>query len=59
MIGNNTMELNGATMCQIVQHYFNTVLFAEGKAPVVDEVRGTGNGTFVVKTEAPAKEADK
>lgn len=55
MTGNNKIELNGATMRVIVQHYFETVLFKEGHVPIVDEVRGIAQGpggyTFEVSTK--------
>ncbi len=61
MKGNNTMELNSGTMAEIVQHYFDTVLFAAGKAPKVSSVSSSLSGsvrTFEVKVcDNPASEA--
>ncbi len=53
MQGKNTMELNEATMKKVVQHYFDTVLFAEGKSPVVTNVKGNNYG-FTVEVEGEA-----
>lgn len=41
MIGNNSFTLNEATMKAAVQHYLDTVLFVEGKAPNVEGVTAT------------------
>lgn len=35
MKGNNVFTVNEATMCEIVQHYFNTVLF---KDTIADQI---------------------
>ena len=53
LIGNNEISLNGATMMAAIQHYFDTVLFAEGKAPTVTSVKGPVggyDGAFTVST---------
>ena len=50
MKGNNAIILNSATMKTVVQHYFDTVLFATGQAPTVDAVGYDGaNRQFEVK----------
>ena len=38
LAGKNVLRLNGATMCRIVQHYFDTVLFEPSMSPEVDLV---------------------
>lgn len=51
--GVNTFEFNTATMIEIVQHYFKTVLFADGKSPIVSNVEHTKQGyalTFTITT---------
>lgn len=60
MIGNNTIELNQATMCAALQHYFDTVLFAPGMAPKVSKVRGevVNNHTGVFEVETEEKQPD-
>ena len=45
MKGNNKIELNGATLIAMAQHYFDTVLFAKGQSPEVTEVTPSRNGT--------------
>lgn len=52
MKGNNTLELNEATMIEAVQYWLECQ-FAEGKAPIVKSVTG-GSGmtkTFEGKLE--------
>ena len=44
MIGTNTMSLNEATVIAAMQHYFDTVIFAPGKAPKVTGVTQEGVG---------------
>ena len=39
MTGENTMELNEATMKRAVQHYFDTVLFRTGNSPTIESVK--------------------
>lgn len=59
MIGSNSLVLNQATMTAAMQHYFDTVLFAEGKSPKVKNVKQE-NGhtpTFTVEVETPKEEA--
>jgi hypothetical protein len=59
MKGSNTMEFNSATMEQIVQHYFDTVLFKEGQVPKVTSVMGKtemGVSSFTVRTSEKEEE---
>jgi hypothetical protein len=35
MIGNNEISLNEATVIEAIQFYFDTVLFAPKKAPII------------------------
>lgn len=53
MIGNNEMSLNAATIMAAIQHYFDTVLFAEGKSPKVTDVNMTSSvgKTFIIRIE--------
>ena len=54
MNGTNKIHLNGSTMREIVQHYFNTVLFKEGQAPFVKNVTySTSDYYFEVETNQP------
>lgn len=43
MIGNNSFTLNEATMKAAVQHYFDTVLFVDGKSPKIEGVTATSS----------------
>lgn len=55
MIGNNSFSFNEATVIEIFQHYFNTVLFTEGKAPHVKNVKSSneyGGSMFLVSTDS-------
>jgi hypothetical protein len=47
MTGENSVRLNQATMVAVVQHYFDTMLFARGEAPLVGRVE-------IVDTDYPA-----
>lgn len=52
MIGKNTLKLNEATVKAALQHWFDTVTFAAGKAPKVLSVAQGPYGTeFVVDVE--------
>ena len=55
MTGNNTIDMCPALMAEIVQHYFNTVLFAAGKAPKVTGVGHFNNIFRVTMNEAGKK----
>ena len=44
MKGNNTLELNEATMIDAIQYWLDAQ-FVQGKAPVVKSVKG-GTGTY-------------
>ena len=46
LIGQNEISLNTVTMNAAIQHYFDTVLFAEGKSPKVTSVRASSGGNF-------------
>lgn len=46
MIGSNSMSFNKASMMEALQHYFDTVLFADGKAPKVTDVKYCSNGPY-------------
>jgi hypothetical protein len=37
--GPKAVQLNQAAMIEVVQHYFDGVLFAEGQSPKVTEVK--------------------
>lgn len=39
MVGSNVLTLNEATMILALQHYFQTVLFSAGNAPIVNSVK--------------------
>lgn len=39
MTGKNVMQLNEATLMQMVQHYFDDHLFKDGDAPTVKSVK--------------------
>lgn len=60
MRGNNTQSLNEGTMIDIVQHYFDNVLYAPGKSPLVTSVEWNG-GTqmFRVLTGEKPNVSDK
>ena len=55
LIGANKLTLNQATMVAAVQHYFDTVLFADGRSPKVTQVekesKGYGPDEFAVSVE--------
>ncbi len=55
--GTNQIELNEATMILAIQHYFNCVIFAEGKSPNVVSVKpsskGYGNQGFTIEVKEP------
>lgn len=58
MKGSNEMRLNTATMMLALQHYFDTVLFTEGKAPRItgiDKDTSRYDTVFVVKCDEPEK----
>ena len=61
LIGNNKLTLNQATMVAAVQHYFDTVVFAEGKSPKVTQVekesKGYGQDEFAVAVEEKQRAA--
>lgn len=47
MKGNNTIEMNAATVMTAVQYYFDTVLFKEGASPKVTNIEGyAGTGSL-------------
>lgn len=39
MEGTNTLELNYATVIAALQHYFDTVVYRDGKSPKVTSIR--------------------
>ena len=53
--GINELHLNGATLTLAVQHYFDTVLFKEGKSPKVTNIKmvleASTAKTFIVSIE--------
>lgn len=51
MLGNNKMIINQASMCEIIQHYLDTVLYKDNKQGV-SSVCQTGNTEFVVVLQA-------
>ena len=53
MKGNNEMGINTATMILIVQHYFDTVLFAKGQAPKVNGIAYNSGNFKASLTDAP------
>jgi phage-related protein len=61
MKGSNEIHLNQITMQEVVQHYLDNVLFAEGKSPKVDEVRRDPSQTyahhFIVQLKEREQEA--
>lgn len=51
--GMNTITLNPATISAAMQHYFDTVVFQDGKAPVVVGVAyNPGTAMFDVRVKA-------
>ena len=58
MKGSNKIELNQATMCAAVQHYFETVVFQPAACPKVEAVDSVDRtqGTFWVKVVEPETE---
>lgn len=59
MIGNNTIEMNQATLNAAVEHYLNTCVFKE--AVTVMSVSAKSNGyspMFEVKIEPKVKEIE-
>ena len=58
LIGNNEVNMNMATMVAALQHYFDSVLFATGKSPLVQSVRSAaGHGdSFLVSLTDNKKE---
>lgn len=58
MKGNNKMVLNQATMLEVLNHYFATVLFAAGRAPVAIAISSSKKGyvddEFEVEIGPPA-----
>lgn len=46
MIGNNEIVLNEQTLCAAVQHWFDNVMFATGKAPRVQSVKADKSGNY-------------
>lgn len=57
MIGTNKLEVNRSTMNEIVQHYFDTVLFTEGNSPIVKAVHeNTSDYTFRITAEETSDE---
>lgn len=46
LIGVNELQLNEATVVAALQHYFDSVLFAEGKAPRVTGVSEKSSGSY-------------
>ena len=61
MIGTNSMTINLATMMEALQHYFDTVIFVEGKSPTIKNVKGNTSDhvpTFVIDFETPKKEGN-
>lgn len=50
MVGVNKIQLNPATMLKIVQHYFDTVMFAEGQSPVVSDIDHV-SGSFCISVD--------
>jgi len=56
MKGCNEIRICQAQMIDIVQHYFNTVLFAEGKSPAVNGICHDSTYGFSIKVvESEAK----
>ena len=57
LIGENELRLNEETVVAALQHYFDSVLFAEGKAPLVIGVSHDNSGyapkPFHVKVGEP------
>ena len=56
LIGQNEISLNGATMNAAIQHYFDTVLFAEGKSPKVTSVKAVSGGGYESKFEVQVED---
>lgn len=57
MNGTNEVHFNKVTMCEIVEHYLNTVLFTDKNPVIVSSFEETGNGyNKVFKVEFTPKE---
>jgi len=50
MKGVNRFEINQATMKDIVQHYFDTVLFTKDQSPEVTGINSKTDGFFYIST---------
>ena len=63
MRGVNVIELNEATVIDAIQHYFDTVLFASGKSPVItgfsQKSGGYGANSFTVAVSDTAESHKK
>jgi hypothetical protein len=61
MLGINKLHFNETTIRKMVQHYFDTVLFARGEVPEVRNVQYAAEpneSVFVVVTAEKPKDED-